>query len=320
MTSSSSLRWPLLIGTGVWLAAVLVLHPSPFETDWARLLLLLAPLVLVPLGLSLLPEPAGIGERRLHQIIVGVQLPATLLLGWSLLLAQGWPAGLLALPWLVTTGLLALRGLLRWRHSGWQPAELALGAALVFIAVGGGWAMLDRLGLRPLDFDAVIVLLTAIHFHYAGFALPLLTGLAVRRTPGLIATAATAGVIVGVPLVAAGITATKLGLDPLLECVAAWALALTGLLVALMHLRLVWQGGAPALVRVCWATAALALAVSMILAALYGSRFFLSVAWLDIPWMRALHGSANALGFALVGMAGWKQALALEAGNKVGIT
>jgi hypothetical protein len=43
----------------------------------------------------------------------------------------------------------------------------------------------------------------------------------------------------------------------------------------------------------------------MALAALYGSRFFVSVPWLDIPWMRALHGTTNSLGFALAGLLAW---------------
>jgi hypothetical protein len=27
--------------------------------------------------------------------------------------------------------------------------------------------------------------------------------------------------------------------------------------------------------------------------------------WLDIPWMRALHGTANALGFTVPALVGW---------------
>jgi hypothetical protein len=46
----------------------------------------------------------------------------------------------------------------------------------------------------------------------------------------------------------------------------------------------------------------------MLLAALYGSRFYLAVDWLDIPWMRALHGTANAVGFGVVGLLGWSMA------------
>jgi len=43
----------------------------------------------------------------------------------------------------------------------------------------------------------------------------------------------------------------------------------------------------------------------MVLAGLYGTRALFPVAGLDIPWMRALHGSANAIGFALAGVLGW---------------
>jgi hypothetical protein len=54
--------------------------------------------------------------------------------------------------------------------------------------------------------------------------------------------------------------------------------------------------------------AAVSLAASMLFSALYGSRFFLPLSWLDLPWMRALHGTANALGFGLVGVVAWSAA------------
>jgi hypothetical protein len=37
-----------------------------------------------------------------------------------------------------------------------------------------------RLGVRPLNCETIMVLLTAVHVHYAGFVSPLLTGLAGR--------------------------------------------------------------------------------------------------------------------------------------------
>jgi hypothetical protein len=39
--------------------------------------------------------------------------------------------------------------------------------------------------------------------------------------------------------------------------------------------------------------------------ALYGLRAWLSIAWLDLPWVWALHGTANSLGFALAGLLAW---------------
>jgi hypothetical protein len=125
----------------------------------------------------------------------------------------------------------------------------------------------DRFGFRPLDFDPVIVLLTAIHFHYAGFALPLVTGLAARRLDSGTARLAAAGVIAGVPLVAIGITSTQLKAGPLIESLAAWVLAAAGILTASLHLRLAFGPGRP-LVRFLWAVAAVSLVGSMVLAAI----------------------------------------------------
>jgi hypothetical protein len=49
-------------------------------------------------------------------------------------------------------------------------------------------------------------------------------------------------------------------------------------------------------------------ASTVLQAALYGWRFYAPLAWLDIPWMRALHGTANALGFGLGGSLAWRMA------------
>lgn len=46
----------------------------------------------------------------------------------------------------------------------------------------------------------------------------------------------------------------------------------------------------------------------MVLAALYGSRSWLSIAWLDYPRMWAFHGTANGLGFGLCGLVAWNLA------------
>jgi hypothetical protein len=59
-------------------------------------------------------------------------------------------------------------------------------------------------------------------------------------------------------------------------------------------------------VQVLWVVAGLSLLFGMGLALLYAARGqMLPLPWLDIPWMRALHGTANALGFALCGALGW---------------
>ncbi|MEX2118856.1 MAG: YndJ family transporter [Pirellulales bacterium] len=304
---------PVLTGGVVWLATLALLRPSPLETTWAHLLLMLAALVYLPLGLRLVPLRASGRAGRLLRAAALLQLPAALLLGCAYLLPQGLAAAALTLPWLAVTGLAALAGI-SWlaRRGPLPPGELCFDAGLVYLAVGGAWAVLDRGGFRPLGFEAVIVMLTSVHFHYAGFVLPLLTGLAIREQHGRVARAAGLGVIAGVPLVAVGITATQIGLGPLLECLAAWLTAVAGILAAWLYLRLVLEGRWPALSRGLWVLSAVLLAASMTLAALYGSRFYLPLTWLDIPLMRALHGTANALGFAGAGLAAWTIAARLN--------
>jgi hypothetical protein len=219
------------LGAIVWAMALLVGRPSPFETAWARALLMLAPLVLLPLGLRLAAAPAGTaGRDGWWRTAVILQLPTAVLLGSAFLVSPGLPAAALAIPWSATTALIALLGLARARrHAAGPLSELCIDAGLVYLAIGSAWAVCDRLGVRPLDFQDVIVLLTAVHFHYAGFVLPLLTGLALRHGRGRTESLAGVGVIVGVPLVAIGITATQLNFGPALECATAWILASAGI-------------------------------------------------------------------------------------------
>jgi len=290
-----------LAGAVIWCAAIVVLRPSPFEPIWARAALLFAALVLTPLALPLIDNAGTLAGR----ITLVMQLPAALLLGWAMLLPQGSVAGGLSLAWLLTTTGIALAGLERlWMHRRGPVREVCIDVGMIYLAIGGSWAVLDRWGVRPLGFEAIIVLLTAIHFHYAGFLLPVLTGLALRRQETSSSRCGAIAAVVSVPLVAAGITATQLRLGHATETGAAWLMAAAGLSTAFLYIRLASRR-TPLAARGLWLLAALSLAFGMVLAALYGSRFLLPMPWLDIPWMRALHGTANAFGFGLAGVLGW---------------
>ncbi len=298
-----------ILCAAAWIVFVARTRPSPFETGWAVALLLLAPLVLVPLGLRLVEPPDGRAAWAFRAAVV-LQAPAALALVGAFALPAGPAAGALAVPWLAVTGLAAVAGLARlWRRRRRRDdggiEDVALDLGLVYLAVGGAWTVLSRLGARPLGFEDVIVLLTAIHFHHAGFVLPLLTARAGRALGGALPRVAAAGVVGGVPLLAAGITARQVGLSPAVEVAAASLLSLAGLLTAFLHLRLAARPGRPPAVRALFAIAGLALALALVLAALYGARAYGGPPGLDIPWMRALHGTANALGFGLGGLLGW---------------
>jgi len=180
-------------------------------------------------------------------------------------------------------------------------------AAFLFLPVGCVWALFDQLGYQPLGFSGIIVLLTGIHFHYAGFALPRLTGLWLQSEPrGPVFKWATWGVIAGVPLVAIGITTSQLGLPDWVEVLCVSVLAASALVVSLAQLEWAFRAPLPLLARLMFALGGLALASGMVLAVLYGWRSLFPMAWLSIPAMIATHGTLNSLGFCLPGLVAWK--------------
>ncbi|MBI3463210.1 MAG: YndJ family protein [Planctomycetes bacterium] len=286
----------VLAGALIWVPVVVLIRPG-----WPVSMFVLAPLVLVPAGLRLVPASGSPDQAtRLLSASTGLQFPAAALLVVAFLLPAGLWAAALAVPWLVVTTMVACVGLLRLKARGFAPlAALSTDAGLVYLAVGGGWAVLSRWGARPMGFSDEIVQLTAVHFHFAGFVLPLLAGLAARSLPGGMARIAPVGVVAGVPLVALGIA-----FSPLLEVVAACALAGASVLVALLQIRLALQN-LSAGARLLFAASGLSLLTGMVLAAAYALGKFSGNPWLTIPQMLPTHGAINALGFGLLGLLAW---------------
>ena len=141
-------------------------------------------------------------------------------------------AAALAAVYATATLLVTAWGMLRaWKHRRGPMASLCIDSGLILLSVGGFAAVLDRAGKQPLGFDPAIVQLTAVHFHFAAFVLLLLTGLASKPNDRLSQINCIA-VIVAVPLVAIGITTSRLGASPSIECVAAWCMAIGGLMTA----------------------------------------------------------------------------------------
>jgi hypothetical protein len=309
-----SLRQTMALGGGAWIIYVGLAVPSIHHGAWAYALLLLAAFILVPLALDLLERTAPRTETDWWMSVSRtLQFPGAVLLAWSSLQEPGaWP-GIAAIPWFLVCAFTAIGGCWRvLRRGARQSADsLSLDCALVFLGVGGAWVMADRIGFAPLDFPGVIVTLTAIHFHYAGLLLPLSAGLVVRRFPASqFARTAALGVVLGVPLVAVGITMTQLGFNPWSELAAGAFLAVCAMVIGVCILRIAFDPQHSAYVRVLFIVAGCSLIFGMILAGIYAARsWILPLPWLDIPWMRALHGSANALGFGLCGVLAWRATL-----------
>ncbi|MDP3070501.1 MAG: YndJ family transporter [Opitutaceae bacterium] len=303
------MRAAALVGLVAWAGFFVLGGGDPAKADWAQVLLVFAALVLMPLAIDLLTETGEADlPARLLRGAARVQPVAALALAGAALLPPGPWAALAALPWLIFTLMLAAVGVLRLRRDRWRRSldGMCADAATLYVAIGGAWAVIDRTGWQPLHFSPEIVTLTAVHFHYAGFVLPLLAGLVQRELFFVrLAAHAAIGIVLGVPTLALGITVTQLGWGRSLETAAALWLALAGLALAILHVRLALDGRRVAMAtRGLLVVAGASLFFGMVLASAYALRVG---PWLDLPQMRALHGSVNAFGFALCGLIVWRR-------------
>lgn len=282
-------------GAIVWLILGAVQCPALQSDNWARLLLQLAVLVWVPLGLSLMGNVPVLLTRLVFPtalaVLVSLQLPA------------GWVAAVFALPWLLVCAILFVSGLEQLTKRG--ASDRAFSGAKIFILIGGLSILADRLALRPFGFDPAIILLTAVHFHYAGFIFLLLLGLAARSFTNRVFPVAVWLALASVPLTALGITLTQLSRIFWVESLAAGLVVAAGWLGAWGYLQVVVKMRGPLIARFCWTAMAIALIFSMTLSLGYALRPYLPLDFLSIPNMRAWHGSANAIGVAGLGLAGW---------------
>lgn len=290
-------------GAALWLAFVASMGLRPSGSIFEALFYL-APAVWVgPVLRQLLHGTPS----RLGHAILKLEGPSALLCFPALCISPGLISGLLCLPWMGCTLAIALLGLLRLLRQGiTAPEEVGINSGLLFIAVGGIWLVIARLGLNPMNFGPLIVFLTAIHFHYAGFATGLILGLSGRillRHPHPwvrpLYLVSLIGSLAGIPLLALGIT-----FSPLLEVLAALVFA-TALLI--------WSGLCLSALRpqlpTRWArgllwVSALAIPWSMAWALIYALGEWTGATWVSLSQMGLFHGLINVFGFALPALVG----------------
>jgi hypothetical protein len=306
--AASTAQVSALVGGIVWLALFLLPLADVTGIRIIERLMLLGVLVIVPLGLSLVvtENDNKLVTHASRAAIIAQPCGALMALG-SLLLQQGKLAGMLAAGWLIVCGLVALLGAARlFSRRTVQVEELSIDAGLLYLAIGGGWFVMSGVGAQPLGFGSTIVLLTAVHFHFAGFAAPILAGLAGRFLPvdakwgRRLLLAASACIVGGTPMVAAGIT-----FSPLVGLVGTIVVA-TGLLM-LAVLVMGWV--VPALdslaPKILLTISAASSASAMALACAYAYSIVAQKLIISIPQMAQTHGIANALGFSLCGLVAW---------------
>ena len=293
--SIPSLKYSWITGFWIWSLFVIIKEiPTPQRLEWVQILLVFAPLVIIPFGLQL-----GFPKRNLFLAKPIYSFPVAVAFTAAFYLEPGLLASLLAAGWLIYSSLLFLDSFrLRQQHSIYQMASL------LFLVVGSAWSLADRMAFQPMGFDAVIVLLTGAHFHYAGFALMILCDLLkTHHTPffknwlGLL-------VLGGIPAVAIGITASHLHWPNWVEALAGLIMAAGGIGLAITHF-LVGLNTPKRSVKALFLLGSLALLMAMILAALYALRPYYPLPWLSIPWMYAVHGTLNTFGTSMVLFLAW---------------
>ena len=241
----------------------------------------------------------AVGSAATSAVLVAIAASAV-----GLVLPRGPGAAAATLPWLATTvvvGIVGVRDVAgRARVGSIDVPDLGILAALGFLVVGAAWLALDRAAIRPLGFATTIVLLTAVHFHVAGFVLTLAGALVARARPGRASPIALATLVAGVPLTALGF----FGL-PLVSWVGALLVAAAGIAIGLGEIAVARTGAATGIRGRLVAVGGATLLVTMPLAAGYATGMAFAIPFLDIPAMAAVHGALNVVGFAIPSMVGW---------------
>lgn len=280
-----------------WALWVALLGPTFRQNCWECLLVMFAAVALVPIGLRLLGKTAG----ELYAFTSVAFCAAYFFDGkWYL----GLPYLGLAL-WLSLEKALELL-----KNRGFSLKSLLELFALGYWTTGAFFALCFLADYHPLGFDPVIVSLTAAHFHVAGFVLTVMTRCMQEVLHPRLARRLGLGALLGMPLVAGGIVASKLGYPSWLEQTAGLAFVCYAGVLVYAQVALAFSTLFHRHIRQLWMAAAGCLLIGLGLAALYALRFQWPIAWINIPNMKLWHGTLNTLGFAWLSLMAWEKVIA----------
>ncbi len=292
-------------GTAAWAALAVTARLGFVRIGAIELMFAFAPLVIVPLGMEVGRRIAGAGW--LEQTARCSQPFAAALAVAALLLPPGSSAGFLAGGWMIVCFLMAGAAANRLRSFSGSGTDKVIQTAICVagldLAVGGAWFVASRLGLRPMGIQEPIGLLTAVHFHFAGFATSTIAAatlhFARRRGPQRWFSALVMLVVTMPFVVAAGFV-----ISPALKMAAGlvFSASIAVLAVAMSSFAKQLED---VLARRLLQFAAASIFAGMILSGTCAIADFAGSDVLTIPQMARTHGLLNAFGFCLVGLLGW---------------
>lgn len=199
--------------------------------------------------------------------------------------------------WLIFTILIGCYGLARFLQRGFTKIEeFMIDMGLIYLPIGGAW-FFAHLAAINTGFSPMITLLTAVHFHYASFLLPIFTGFLGRLVNKTKLYMAVCLIIIVSPiLVAIGISFSIWieVLSVLLYIIGIYGLVVLSFQAAFTVNLQKW------LVRIAFFSLAITILVSLVYA--FGNLVGLPI---SIDFMLRSHGILNSIFFAFLGLIGW---------------
>ncbi|CAH2465468.1 MULTISPECIES: YndJ family protein [Bacillus cereus group] len=260
-------------------------------------IILLSILLFIPMSFCIIDKETRNGTYLLFYKFVSFLYPIAAI---SAMLAFVTNHYFFALLWFAYTGIVALFGISRLLERGWKPLEeAAIDSAFIYLFLGGFWFFASVAKFPIMHFSSDIVLLTAAHFHYSAFLLPLSAGLLGRkRERGSKLYDAIMFIIVISPMtVAIGITYSRV-----FEFFAVfiYLCSIYGYGVY------VWRTKFNAIsAKILLTLSSSTLMVTIMFSLIYSYGNFKQVMTITIAQMVWIHGVVNGIGVALPAFLGW---------------
>ncbi|MBD3858490.1 YndJ family protein [Bacillus sp. 28A-2] len=239
-------------------------------------------------------------KKRQQEVLIGFIMKAFPVAALCATGAFIYHSAWLAAGWLFYTIILALFGFARLLKRGTFPLhELMIDGAFIYIALGGLWFWLYTADIQVMTFSPLIVLLTAIHFHYSAFFIPIFYGLLgrQRKTETVLYKAGGWVMLLSPVMIAAGISFSRL-FDTFSVILYVIALYLYGILCMKTRFRSTVAKGLVVF-------SSCVLMGTIVLSLLYSAGMLMRVTYISIDQMIWFHGSINACFVILPGLIGW---------------
>jgi len=302
-------------GAAIWTALAFASYINWIHLDLIELLFLLAPWVIVPSALALTPAPESSYPIRVFRTQRWLLFVAPALCTASFLRPAGITAALLASCWLAICVCIAWAGLNRLSRFRTQSfPQLCFSLAECYIGVGGVWLVASRAGLHPAGFKEPIVLLTAVHFHFAGFLSSIFAGLTCS-TLKLTGWAKPLRIILLGTLLGPGLLGIAFLISPKLKLIAVIVIVVgqCGLAAGMARIGAANFPGTPIyrfagsnpLSAIFLITASASVAAAMVYAATWALGEYPLQPMTDLSHMERIHGVLNSIGFGVIGLLGW---------------